>query len=112
MDAINLARGEVPFAAAGQSFRLVATAANVAALEASTGAIGMRDLIVRLNAVHLATITAGLICLDTAPKDEAERKAAKLELPDLVEAANALATALLFGLKRGNGTAATANKTA
>ncbi len=102
---LNPARGEVEFRAAGQSFRLAATAASVAALEARVGALGLRDLLARLNAVNLATIRAGLICLDAAPAEEAERKVDKLGLPDLVAAANELAQALLFGLKRGNGTA-------
>jgi hypothetical protein len=104
--ATNAARGEVAFAAAGQSFKLTATAESVAALEAAVNALGLRDLIRRVNDVNLATVRAGLIYLDAAAEELARKKVAKLALPDLVDAATPLAAALLFGMQRGNGEAA------
>ena len=108
----NPARGEVAFTLAGQAFRLVATAENVAALESETVALGLRDIIARLNAVNLATIRLGLVLLDADEREAAERKMKALSLPDLVAAGDKVVAALLFGLQRGNAPGAAASKSA
>ena len=102
----NPARGEVSFTAAGQSFKLTAHADAVAAIEAEVGALGLRDLVRRINDVNLATVKAGLVFMDADKEAVARKKVAKLKLPDLVDAATALASALLFGMQRGNEIAA------
>ena len=107
----NPARGEVAVTLAGQAFNLVATAANVAALEAETAAAGLRDIIARLNAMHIGTIRLGLILLDAADREAAARKADKVALADYPAAGEAVTRALLFGLTSGNPIGAKGTKT-
>jgi hypothetical protein len=106
----NPARGEVSVTIGAQAFKLRATAESVAALEKETGALGLRDIVARLDAVNLATIRAGLILFDADERAAAERKVDKLGLADLVKAGEPLVAALMFGLQKANPPGATGTK--
>jgi hypothetical protein len=107
---INPARGEFAFTAAGQSFRLVATAANLAALEVQSGAYGFREIVRRLNALSLHTIRAALVCMDATAVNEVEvsAKVSQLGTNDLIKAAWPIVQAISFELggPPGNGSGA------
>lgn len=100
MGKLNPGRGEFPFEAAGQKFRLVATAENLAALEVMSGSYGFRELILKLNGRSLHVIRSALMCMDDLAKDETEAaaKVAKLTIKDVLAAGIPIVQAISFQL--------------
>jgi hypothetical protein len=101
MGKFNPGRGEVEFAAAGQTFRLIATAENLAALEVRSGAFGFREIVRRLEARSLHTIRMALICMDELAADEADAlvKVSKLNMNDCFKAGISVVQAIVFQLE-------------
>lgn len=101
MGKFNPGRGEVEFSAAGQSFRLVATAANIAALEVRSGAFSFLEIVRRLHGRSIQLTISALICFDELSEshNEASYKVARLSPSDILKAGTAVVEAINFQLE-------------